>query len=93
MSRQAIREGYPEIGEFYMRAALEEAEHAAKFAELLGEVVTPSTKKNLELRAEAECGATAGKLELAKRAKDLAMTLFTTQFTKWQKTKQDTERL
>ena len=67
MSRQAIREGYPEIGEFYMRAALEEAEHAAKFAEL----VTPSTKKNLELRAEAECGATAGKLELAKRAKEL----------------------
>ena len=71
MSRQAIREGYPEIGEFYMRAALEEAEHAAKFAELLGEVVTPSTKKNLELRSEAECGATAGKLELAKRAKEL----------------------
>ena len=71
MSRQAIREGYPEIGEFYMRAALEEAEHAAKFAELLGEVVTPSTKKNLEMRAEAECGATAGKLELAKRAKEL----------------------
>ena len=71
MSRQAIREGYPEVGEFYMRAALEEAEHAAKFAELLGEVVTPSTKKNLELRAEAECGATAGKLELAKRAKEL----------------------
>lgn len=71
MSRQAIREGFPEIGEFYMRAALEEAEHAAKFAELLGEVVTPSTKKNLQLRSEAECGATAGKLELAKRAKEL----------------------
>ncbi|HCB96202.1 MAG TPA: reverse rubrerythrin, partial [Ruminococcus sp.] len=63
-------QGYPEIGEFYMRAALEEAEHAAKFAELLGEVVTTSTKKNLELRAEAECGATAGKLDLAKRAKE-----------------------
>ena len=71
MSRQAIREGYPEIGEFYLRAALEEAEHAAKFAELLGEVVTESTKKNLELRTEAECGATAGKFELAKRAKEL----------------------
>ena len=71
MSRQAVREGYPEVGEFYMRAALEEAEHAAKFAELLGEVVTPSTKKNLELRSEAECGATAGKLELAKKAKEL----------------------
>ena len=71
MSRQAIREGYPEIGAFYLQAALEEAEHAAKFAELLGEVVTTSTKKNLELRAEAECGATAGKFELAKRAKEL----------------------
>ncbi|MDY6315169.1 MAG: NADH peroxidase [Clostridia bacterium] len=71
MSRQAIREGYPEIGDFYMRAALEEAEHAAKFAELLGEVVFPDTKKNLILRAEAECGATAGKLELAKKAKAL----------------------
>ena len=71
MSRQAIREGYPEVGAFYLQAALEEAEHAAKFAELLGEVVTPSTKKNLELRSEAECGATAGKLALAKRAKEL----------------------
>ena len=71
MSRQAIREGYPEIGAFYLQAAYEEAEHAAKFAELLGEVVTPSTEKNLKLRSEAECGATAGKLELAKRAKEL----------------------
>ncbi len=71
MSRQAIREGYPEIGEFYMRAALEEAEHAAKFAELLGEVVSTSTETNLKMRAEAECGATKGKLELAKRAKEL----------------------
>ena len=71
MSRQAIREGYPEVGAFFLQAALEEAEHAAKFAELLGEVVTDSTKKNLQLRAEAECGATAGKLELAKRAKAL----------------------
>ena len=71
MSRQAIREGYPEIGAFYLQAALEEAEHAAKVAELLGEVVSTSTKKNLEMRAEAECGASAGKLELAKRAKEL----------------------
>ena len=71
MSRQAIREGYPEIGAFYLQAAMEEAEHAAKFAELLGEVVTPSTKKNLQLRADAECGATAGKFELAKKAKEL----------------------
>ncbi|MDR0540199.1 MAG: NADH peroxidase [Spirochaetaceae bacterium] len=69
MSRQAIREGYPEIGEFYHRAALEEAEHAAKFAELLGEVVYADTKKNLQLRADAETGACAGKLDLAKRAK------------------------
>ena len=71
MSRQAIREGYPEVGAFYLQAAYEEAEHAAKFAELLGEVVTPSTKKNLEMRSEADCGATAGKFELAKRAKEL----------------------
>ncbi len=71
MARQAIREGYPEIGAFYQQAAYEEAEHAAKFAELLGEVVYPDTKKNLQLRAEAECGATAGKLELAKLAKEL----------------------
>ena len=71
MSRQAIREGYPEIGAFYQQAAIEEAEHAAKFAELLGEVVTNSTKKNLELRVAAENGATAGKLELAKKAKAL----------------------
>lgn len=71
MSRQAIREGYPEIGEFYRTAAFEEAEHAAKFAELLGEVVVPCTKTNLKMRSEAECGATAGKLEIAKKAKEL----------------------
>ncbi len=71
MARVAIREGYPEIGAFYKEAAYEEAEHAAKFAELLGEVVTDSTKKNLELRYMAEHGATAGKMELAKRAKEL----------------------
>ncbi len=69
MSRVAIREGYPEIGAYYEKAAWEEAEHAAKFAELLGEVVTDSTKKNLEMRVEAENGATAGKTDLAKRAK------------------------
>ena len=71
MSRQAIREGYPEIGAFYQQAAYEEAEHAAKFAELLGEVVFADTKKNLELRADAECGATLGKFELAKKAKEM----------------------
>ena len=69
MSRVAHREGYPEIGLYWEKAAWEEAEHAAKFAELLGEVVTDSTKKNLEMRVEAENGATAGKFDLAKRAK------------------------
>lgn len=69
MSRVAFREGYPEIGLYWEKAAMEEAEHAAKFAELLGEVVTDSTKKNLEMRVEAEHGATAGKFELAKLAK------------------------
>ena len=71
MARVAHREGYPEIGLYLEKAAYEEAEHAAKFAELLGEVVTPSTKKNLEMRVEAEHGATAGKTDLAKRAKAL----------------------
>ena len=71
MARVAHREGYPEIGLYWEKAAFEEAEHAAKFAELLGEVVTDSTKKNLELRVDAENGATAGKFELAKRAKEL----------------------
>ena len=71
MSRVAEREGYPEIAEAFKRYAFEEAEHAAKFAELLGEVVTDSTKKNLEMRADAEHGACAGKLALAKRAKEL----------------------
>ena len=70
MSRVAYREGYPEVGEYYRRAAFEEADHAARFAELLGEVVTDSTKKNLELRVAAENGATAGKTDLAKRAKE-----------------------
>ena len=69
MARVAHREGYPEVGLYYEKAAWEEAEHAAKFAELLGEVVTDSTKKNLEMRVEAENGATAGKVDLAKRAK------------------------
>ena len=73
MARVAHREGYPEIGLYWEKAAYEEAEHAAKFAELLGEVVTDSTKKNLELRVEAENGATAGKTELAKRAKELGL--------------------
>ena len=73
MARVAHREGYPEIGLYWEKAAYEEAEHAAKFAELLGEVVTDSTKKNLEMRVEAENGATLGKFELAKRAKELGL--------------------
>ena len=71
MARIAHREGYPEIGLYWEKAAYEEAEHAAKFAELLGEVVTDSTEKNLQMRVDAENGATAGKFDLAKRAKAL----------------------
>ena len=73
MSRVAHREGYPEIGLKPGRSAtlLEEAEHAAKFAELLGEVLTDTTKKNLQMRVDAECGACAGKMDLAKKAKEL----------------------
>ena len=73
MARVAHREGYPEIGLYWEKAAFEEAEHAAKFAELLGEVVTDSTKKNLEMRVEAENGATMGKTDLATRAKELGL--------------------
>lgn len=71
MARVAAREGYPEIAMYWEKAAYEEAEHAAKFAELLGEVVYDSTKKNLEVRVAAENGATEGKTELAKKAKAL----------------------
>ena len=73
MARIAHRQGYPEIGLYWEKAAYEEAEHAAKFAELLGEVVTDSTKKNLEMRVEAENGATAGKMAIAKKAKELGL--------------------
>ncbi len=69
MSRVAMREGYPEVGMYYRQAAFEEADHAARIAEMLGEVVTDSTKKNLELRVDAENGATSGKNDIAKRAK------------------------
>ena len=71
MARVAHREGYPEIGLYWEKAAYEEAEHASKFAELLGEVVTDSTKKNLEMRVDAENGATQGKFDLALMAKKL----------------------
>ena len=71
MGRVAAREGYPEIAEYWKTAAFEEAEHAAKFAELLGEVVDPCTKTNLKKRVEAEQGACAGKFEIAKKAKQL----------------------
>ena len=71
MARQADREGYPEIAAAFRKYAFEEADHASRFAELLGEVLTKSTKKNLEMRVEAEHGACAGKFEIAKRAKAL----------------------
>ncbi|EIA31540.1 Rubredoxin/rubrerythrin [Candidatus Arthromitus sp. SFB-5] len=71
MSRQADREGYPEVAEAYKRIAIEEAEHASKFAELLGEVVDNSTKINLEKRVAAEYGACQGKKDLATLAKQL----------------------
>ncbi|MBQ8381633.1 MAG: flavin reductase [Clostridia bacterium] len=71
MARVAHREGYPEIGKYWEKAAWEEAEHAAKFAELLGDIVTDSTEQNLRVRVDAEFGATAGKFDLAKRAKAL----------------------
>ncbi|NVN97799.1 MAG: NADH peroxidase [Geobacteraceae bacterium] len=71
MSRQADREGYPEIAEAYKRIAFEEAEHAAKFAELLGEVLKADTKTNLEMRVAAENGACQGKKDLATKAKQL----------------------
>jgi rubrerythrin len=71
MGRQADREGYPEVAEAYKRYALEEAGHAAMFAELLGELLAADTKKNLELRAEAEYHATASRKELATKAKAL----------------------
>lgn len=71
MSRQADREGFPEIAEAYKRIAFEEADHAARFAELLGEVVYADTKKNLQLRFEAEFGACQGKKDIATKAKQL----------------------
>ncbi len=73
MARVAHREGYPEIGLYWEKAAYEEAEQAAKFAERVGEVITDSTKKNLEMRVDAENGATAGKFDLAKRAKEAGL--------------------
>ncbi len=73
MARAAHREGYPEIGMYWEKAAYEEAEHAAKFAEMLGEMVSASTKENLQKRVDAENGATKGKTELAKLAKELGL--------------------
>lgn len=70
MSRVAEREGYPEVAEAFRRYAFEEADHAARFAELLGECLSDSTKRNLELRAAAEYGACEGKTDLAKMAKE-----------------------
>ena len=85
MARVAEREGYPEIAEAYKRYAYEEADHASRFAELLGEVVTDSTKKNLMMRAEAECGACSGKMDLAKKAKALNLDAIHDTVTRWQR--------
>jgi rubrerythrin len=71
MSRQADREGYPEVAEAYKRIAYEEADHASRFAEMLGEVVDADTKVNLQKRVDAEYGACKGKKDLATRAKEL----------------------
>ena len=83
MARVADREGYPEISAAFTKYAFEEAEHAAKFAELLGEVITDSTKKNLQMRAEAN-------LILLREQKLKILTLSTIQFMRWLKTRQDT---
>ena len=92
MSRVAAREGYPEIAEYWKTAAFEEAEHAAKFAELLGEVLTDSTEKNLKMRVEAENGATAGKTDLPtwpRRPRSSAWMPSTTPCMKWPAMKPD----
>ena len=92
MARVAHREGYPEVGLYYEKAAYEEAEHAAKFAELLGEVVTDSTKKNLQMRVEAENGATAVNSTWLNVLKLLTLMLFTIPCMRWLKMRQDTEK-
>ena len=92
MARVAHREGYPEIGLYWEKAGLEEAEHAAKFAELLGEVVTDSTKKNLQMRVDAENGATAGKLIWLCWLRNTTWMQSMTQFTRWHGTRPATER-
>ncbi len=91
MARVADREGYPEIAEAFKRYAFEEADHASRFAELLGEVLTDSTEKNLKMRADAEAGACEG-LTLQREQRRLTSTLFTTPSTKWLRTRQDTAR-
>lgn len=71
MSRAAMREGYPEVGMYYKQAAFEEADHASRYAEMLGEVVSASTKENLEARVAAENGASKGKTAFAKKCKEM----------------------
>ena len=71
MSRQALREGYPEIASALDKIAHEEAEHAARFGEMLGELVSKSTKENLEKMLAGENGACHGKMAIAKKAKEL----------------------
>lgn len=87
MSRVADRQGYPEVAEAYKRIAFEEAEHAAKFAELLGEVVTDDTKTNLEMRAAAEQALAQARKKSPPSLNSSTSTLSMTRFMKWQKTK------
>ena len=92
MSRQADREGYPEVAEAFKRYAFEEAEHAAKFAELLGEVVW-DTKTNLEKRMKAEHGACEGKLAILPRPPRLRTGMpYMIQFMRWPRMRPVTER-
>lgn len=70
MARQAQREGYPEVGEVLKRIAWEEADHAARYAELNG-LISESTKENLEKMANGEAGANRGKREAAVKAKEV----------------------
>lgn len=90
MARVADREGYPEVSAAFTKYAFEEAEHAAKFAELLGEVLTDSTKKNLQMRVDAETALAKVSLTLQSVQRLRTLTLFMTRFTRWQRMKQDT---
>ena len=92
MSRAAIRQGYPEVGAFYRQAAFEEADHASRYAEMLGEVVSASTKENLEARVAAENGACAGKTAFAKKCKEMGLDALHDSIHEMARTRRDTDR-